>query len=162
MLIFAPRPAAGIDQASASVDSPFGQVGIEWRVADGELVADVELPFGTTGELRPPESVESVVTVDGSPSPSPVDLGQVPSRRRHDADGRRSSDGRHGPASRGRRRRPMTDRSRRPGGLRPAIFARERQQLILGTVDHNGRALVAELGGPGAIVPNEEALARDR
>ena len=56
-VVFAPKPAMGIDWARASVDSPFGQVAIDWRIdtADG-FVADIELPFGSSGVFIAPIS----------------------------------------------------------------------------------------------------------
>jgi alpha-L-rhamnosidase len=78
--VFAPRPAAGIDRASAFVDSAYGRVAIDWHVAAGELVADVELPFGTTGEFRAPMIESSRLMVNGDRTDSPVPLG--PGRHR--------------------------------------------------------------------------------
>ena len=74
-VVFAPRPAAGIDHASASVESAYGTVAIEWRLSDQGLVAQVDLPFGTTGEFRASLTAESSVTLDGRPSASPIEIG---------------------------------------------------------------------------------------
>jgi alpha-L-rhamnosidase len=73
-VVFAPRPAVGIDHAAASVDSALGPVAISWRLAGDALEVDCELPFGTTGEFRAPAGDRSSITVDGSPAPAPVSL----------------------------------------------------------------------------------------
>src|SRR5699024_2357134 len=35
----APRPAAGMDRAAATIDTAYGPLAIDWRLEDGELVA---------------------------------------------------------------------------------------------------------------------------
>jgi alpha-L-rhamnosidase len=73
---FEPRPAAGIDWARGSVDSPYGRVAIDWRIEpDGSLAVDLELPFGTSGTFLAPTTDESRVVVDGVPSGGQADLG---------------------------------------------------------------------------------------
>jgi alpha-L-rhamnosidase len=74
-VVFAPRPASRIDHARASVESAYGTVAIAWQLADDALVAEVELPFGTTGEFRAPLAADSAVTVDGRSSGSLIDIG---------------------------------------------------------------------------------------
>ena len=61
----APRPVVDIDWARASVETAYGTVSTSWRVEDDALLAQVELPFGTTGEFTPPSTSDSVTTVDG-------------------------------------------------------------------------------------------------
>ena len=63
-IIFAPRPAAGIEWAKASINTPFGRAAIAWRVEADQLVADVELPTGTNGVFDPPSTNGSTMTVD--------------------------------------------------------------------------------------------------
>ena len=65
---FAPRPARGIDHASASVDSAFGTVSIAWRLDADRLIAEIELPTGTTGSFTAPASSSSDLAVDGEPA----------------------------------------------------------------------------------------------
>jgi alpha-L-rhamnosidase len=71
----APRPAAGLDHAAASVDTPYGRLAIDWRLDAGELRATVEVPFGVTAELDPPVTAASIVTVDGAPASGPLSSG---------------------------------------------------------------------------------------
>jgi alpha-L-rhamnosidase len=74
-VVFAPRPAAGIDHADASVASAYGPVEIAWQLADEVLTIELELPFGTTGTVDPPLTDNSLVTVDGRPSDAPTEVG---------------------------------------------------------------------------------------
>jgi alpha-L-rhamnosidase len=65
-VVFAPKPAVGVDWARASVDGPYGPVAIDWRIDEaGALVADIELPFGSSGTFVVPDTAGSLVTVDG-------------------------------------------------------------------------------------------------
>ena len=68
-IVFAPRPAVGIDWARASVESPYGTSSIHWQV-DGErtLTATIEVPFGSSGVFEAPVSDASITTIDGSPA----------------------------------------------------------------------------------------------
>ncbi len=64
-VVFAPWPARGLDRARASVASAYGTVSCEWRVTDGDFIATVELPFGTTGTFTSPTTPGSSVACDG-------------------------------------------------------------------------------------------------
>ncbi len=75
-VLFAPKPAVGIDWARASVASAYGSVSIAWRIEpSGDLAADVELPFGTSGLFVAPTTRESHVEVDGELSVGDARLG---------------------------------------------------------------------------------------
>lgn len=75
-VVFAPRPAAGIDWARASVETPYGTAAIAWNLdAAGSLGVDIELPFGTTGVFVAPGTRESSVLLDGVAGPPEVRLG---------------------------------------------------------------------------------------
>ena len=69
-VLLAPKPARGIDWANAAIETSFGRAAIGWRLRGGTLHAEVELPFGTTGEFAAPVSEESVVTINGQRSES--------------------------------------------------------------------------------------------
>ncbi len=59
---FSPMPGGGIDWAEASLDSPYGKVSSQWRIADGTLDLTVDVPSGTTGIVSSPDdSVEETV-----------------------------------------------------------------------------------------------------
>ncbi len=67
---FGPRPVNGITTARAKVESAYGIVGIEWRLAGDVFTADVEVPFGASATFDPPVSDESEVLLDGVAVPS--------------------------------------------------------------------------------------------
>ncbi|WP_109209047.1 MULTISPECIES: alpha-L-rhamnosidase [Microbacterium] len=71
----APRPAEGLDRASASIQTPQGRLAIDWRVADDVFEATLEVPFGSRAVLDLPTTDESVVTVDGVPAPAELHHG---------------------------------------------------------------------------------------
>ena len=68
-VIVAPIPFSAWRGRAAPSRPHMAVVSIDWR-SDGEerFVADVELPFGTTGEFTAPATAASVVTVDGRPA----------------------------------------------------------------------------------------------
>jgi alpha-L-rhamnosidase len=64
-VLLAPKPAHGIEWASASVETPYGTVSTSWRIENGSLIVEVGLPFGTTGTFIAPTTQRSSVTVEG-------------------------------------------------------------------------------------------------
>jgi alpha-L-rhamnosidase len=60
-ILFRPRPGGGLTSASAAHESPYGRVGIAWRIREGHLDVEVEVPAGTTAVLdlpgQPPRSL---------------------------------------------------------------------------------------------------------
>lgn len=65
-VVFAPRPARGIDHASATIESAYGATAIAWRLEEeGSLRVEVELPFGTTGHFDGPSTASSRMSIDG-------------------------------------------------------------------------------------------------
>jgi len=74
-VVFAPKPAKGVDWARASVDTPYGNAAIAWQLdGDGKLSVDIELPSGTSGEFIVPATAESRIHVDGDPGTASVSL----------------------------------------------------------------------------------------
>ena len=68
-MVVAPRPSRSIGWARATIESAFGTIRIDWRLAgDDALAIELELPFGVHGRLRAPVSDDSEVRVDGVPS----------------------------------------------------------------------------------------------
>lgn len=59
----APRPAAGMDHAAASIDTAYGTLSIDWKLSDGDFVATLVVPFGVTAELDLPVTDASDVNV---------------------------------------------------------------------------------------------------
>jgi alpha-L-rhamnosidase len=73
-VLLAPKPGRGIDWANAAIETSYGRAAIGWRLEGDTLVADVELPFGTTGEFTAPATGGSTVTVDGQMAHTVVPL----------------------------------------------------------------------------------------
>jgi hypothetical protein len=68
-------PVAGVDWARASIDTPLGPASTFWQIGpDGTMEAEVELPFGATGEFRSPVTATSTVQCDGAPAESTLAL----------------------------------------------------------------------------------------
>ncbi len=66
-VVLSPQPASQITRARASIDTPYGDASIDWQIdTAGDLVVDVELPFGTTGTFVPPTTARSRVSIDGA------------------------------------------------------------------------------------------------
>ncbi|MFC0680193.1 family 78 glycoside hydrolase catalytic domain [Lysobacter korlensis] len=51
---FAPQPGGGLTWANARHRTPYGDAAIEWRLVDGELVVETEVPTGTRAILELP------------------------------------------------------------------------------------------------------------
>jgi alpha-L-rhamnosidase len=65
--VVAPKPAVGFSFASASIESPFGEISIDWQLTvSGDLVAELEIPFGVNAKLDLPVSSSSEVFVNGA------------------------------------------------------------------------------------------------
>jgi alpha-L-rhamnosidase len=75
-VILAPRPADGIDSVTASVETAFGRVAVEWSTdADGTFSARYAVPFGVTATFEPPATEGSVVRIDGRVVDGSVTMG---------------------------------------------------------------------------------------
>jgi len=64
-ITLSPKPCVGIDWARASVDTPLGLARIEWHTDAHELIAEVEIPAGSTGMFIAPATGTSVVRCNG-------------------------------------------------------------------------------------------------
>jgi alpha-L-rhamnosidase len=64
----APRPAAGFRFAGASIETPFGQLSIDWEVSvHGDFIAQLTVPFGATAILDLPSTQSSKILANGEP-----------------------------------------------------------------------------------------------
>lgn len=52
-VLLAPLPHAGLDRCASAIETGYGRVSLSWEVdaITGEIVADVQVPFGVTAEL---------------------------------------------------------------------------------------------------------------
>lgn len=64
--IVSPKPAQGFSFASATIESPYGELSIDWELTlNGDLVTQLNVPFGVTAELDLPSTDASRVYVNG-------------------------------------------------------------------------------------------------
>jgi alpha-L-rhamnosidase len=50
----APHPGGGLTWVNASYNCPFGKIVSNWKLADGKLIMQVEIPAGTTATVSIP------------------------------------------------------------------------------------------------------------
>lgn len=61
-----PKPAAGFSFAGASIETPFGQLSIDWEITvHGDFVAQLTVPFGSKAILDLPTSASSKILANG-------------------------------------------------------------------------------------------------
>lgn len=66
--IVAPRPAVGFKYAEADIATSYGRLAIHWEINNsGDLVTNLEIPFGVRATLEMPTSENSEISVNGSP-----------------------------------------------------------------------------------------------
>jgi alpha-L-rhamnosidase len=53
-VLVAPQPGGGLTEADTALETRHGRVRVHWRLVDGELTVDAELPDGVDGILRLP------------------------------------------------------------------------------------------------------------
>ncbi|OJU10408.1 MAG: hydrolase [Caulobacterales bacterium 68-7] len=53
-VVFAPKPGGGVDQARASVETPYGRAAIAWRREGQTVMAEIQVPPGALGRFEPP------------------------------------------------------------------------------------------------------------
>lgn len=81
-ILFAPRPPASIGWARGSVATPHGTAAIAWRLEDGRLLADIEVPVGATGLFDAPTTGASEVTVDDETADAAAPVTLSPGRHK--------------------------------------------------------------------------------
>ena len=86
-VVVAPRPAAGLTSAAASIDTGYGLLAIDWQLdTDGSWMAELQVPYGSTAQLELPLTAESRTTVNGeNPNGNTVSHGTYVLRVTHPA-----------------------------------------------------------------------------
>ncbi len=67
-IIIAPRPGGGIEHADVKYNSIHGKIASRWKLADGVLTLDIDIPANTTAEVRLPAADVAAVTESGKPA----------------------------------------------------------------------------------------------
>jgi alpha-L-rhamnosidase len=55
-ILIQPQPGGGLTSVKASVESMYGRVESGWKIADGKIAVNVEVPANTTATLRLPKA----------------------------------------------------------------------------------------------------------
>ena len=66
-ILIAPRPGGGLTYAKASLDSMYGPVAAGWKIADGKLTLNVQVPANATATVRLPGAKLGDVREGGKP-----------------------------------------------------------------------------------------------
>ena len=53
-VLIAPRPGGGLSWATGTLETPYGEVTVEWTLESGALTGKASLPEGVTGLLHLP------------------------------------------------------------------------------------------------------------
>jgi alpha-L-rhamnosidase len=64
--VVAPVPAEGFQSASAQISTAYGELGFKWEISsNGDLVANLKVPFGIEAKLALPTSEKSTIFLNG-------------------------------------------------------------------------------------------------
>src|SRR5262249_20602446 len=73
-ILIEPQPGGGLTYAKASVESMFGRVASDWKIADGKFTLNVEVPSNATATVRIPNSQLKLVQEGQKPVAGRTDL----------------------------------------------------------------------------------------
>jgi len=62
-----PHPGGGFTEASATLQTLYGQASSSWKLEDKNLTLDVEIPANTTATILVPASEATSITENGKP-----------------------------------------------------------------------------------------------
>lgn len=73
-ILIQPRPGGGLSFANASIQSMYGGVAEEWKIADGKFTLTVQVPANTTATVRLPKAKLEQVTEGQKPLTNRADM----------------------------------------------------------------------------------------
>jgi alpha-L-rhamnosidase len=73
-ILIQPQPGGGLTYAKASVESMYGRVASDWKIADGKFTLTVEVPPNTTAMVRLPKAKLEQTTEGQKPLAGRADL----------------------------------------------------------------------------------------
>ncbi len=76
-ILFRPHPGGGLDRAKASLETVYGTVSSDWKIAGGQFTLALELPPNTSASVRLPGARLSQVRESGRPLTSGNGLSDV-------------------------------------------------------------------------------------
>jgi alpha-L-rhamnosidase len=65
-----PQPGGGLDNVSASLETPYGQLAVAWRLSDWAFAIHVTIPANMRATVRIPAQSVAEVRLDGAPLPA--------------------------------------------------------------------------------------------
>lgn len=73
-ILIQPQPGGGLTYAKGSVESMYGRLATDWRIADGKFILTVEVPPNTTATVRLPKARIEQTTESQKPVTGRADL----------------------------------------------------------------------------------------
>ncbi|HVH72312.1 MAG TPA: alpha-L-rhamnosidase C-terminal domain-containing protein, partial [Candidatus Dormibacteraeota bacterium] len=73
-ILIQPQPGGGLTFANASVESMYGRVASGWKITEGKLTVNVEVPPNTTATVRLPKAKLEQATEGQKPLTNRADL----------------------------------------------------------------------------------------
>ena len=73
-ILIQPQPGGGLTHAKASVESMYGRVASDWKIADGKMTMSIEVPANTTATVRLPKAKLDETGEGGKPLAGRTDI----------------------------------------------------------------------------------------
>jgi alpha-L-rhamnosidase len=73
-ILIQPQPGGGLTYAKASVESMYGHVASDWKIADGKFTLSIEVPPNATATVRLPKAKLEQTTEGQKPLAGRTDL----------------------------------------------------------------------------------------
>jgi alpha-L-rhamnosidase len=69
-----PRPGGGFTQAASDLQTLYGQAASHWKLEDGNLILDIEIPANTSATVLLPTAEVAKITENGKPLPNNTEI----------------------------------------------------------------------------------------
>jgi alpha-L-rhamnosidase len=78
-VVIAPRPHANLTSSKTSLQTGYGEIALEWEIRDGNLVGELDIPFGVTATFDLLGSANTALIVNAAAA----EKGQIFGHGRH-------------------------------------------------------------------------------
>ena len=78
-VVIAPRPHANLTSSKTSLQTGYGEIALEWEIRDGNLVGEMDIPFGVTATFNVLGSANTALIVNAAAA----EKGQIFGHGRH-------------------------------------------------------------------------------